>query len=225
MPQNPIQFQHGMSMSEFIAAYGSEAKCAAALQQARWPDGFVCPECGAREHSSFLADGRRDFQCAHCRAQSTRRSGTLFHASRLPLVTWFQALYLVTQNKNCLSALSLKRHLGVSYRTAWRVKHKLLEARPKREDVRPPVGLVVADDAYLVGVHAGKRGRGSENKVPFIAAVELDADGHPPACSLRPHPGRTSTRPRWWRGPARPWTRRCNRSPTVGPVTPPPRQS
>ena len=188
MPQNSIQFQHGMSLSEFIDRYGSEEKCEAALLQARWPDGFVCPECGEREYSCFLADGRRYWQCAHCRVQTTLCSGTLFHATKLPLTTWFQAIYLVTQNKNCISALSLKRHLGVSYRTAWRVKHKLLEAMAEREDTRRLAGVVVADDAYLGGKRSGKPGRGSENKVPFIAAVELDEDGHPQHVCFDPLP-------------------------------------
>jgi hypothetical protein len=82
------------------------------LQRACWPEGFVCPARGARVHSSFLADGRSDVPCAPCRAQTTLRSGTLFHAAILPLTLWFQTIYRVTQNKNGLSALSLKRHLG-----------------------------------------------------------------------------------------------------------------
>jgi len=179
MPQNKIQFQHGMSLSEFIDTYGTEAKCEAALERARWPTGFVCPECGEREHSRFLADARRYRQCARCRAQSTVRSGTLFHASKLPLTKWFQAIYLVTQNKNNISALSLKRHLGVAYATAWRVKHKLLEAMHQRDSNRLLRGVVLADDAVLGGVHGGKPGRGSENKAPFVAAVEFDGEGHP----------------------------------------------
>ena len=81
------------------------------------------------------------------------RSGTLFHASKLPLTKWFQAIYLVTQNKNNTSALSLKRYLGVAYCTAWRVKHKLLEAMARRESKRLLRGVVLADDAVLGGVH------------------------------------------------------------------------
>jgi transposase-like protein len=179
MPQNRIQFQQGMPLSDFISQFGTEKQCEAALERARWPSGFVCPECGQTAHSQFLADGRRYWQCSHCRAQSSVRSGTLFHASRLPLTKWFQAIYLITQNKNNISALSLKRHLGVSYRTAWRVKHKLLEAMHQRESRRTLQGVVFADDAVLGGVHSGKPGRGSENKAPFVAAVELDDDGHP----------------------------------------------
>ena len=107
---------------------------------------------------------------------------------------------MVTQNKNCISALSLKRHLGVSYRTAWRVKHKLLEAMAEREDARPLVGVVVADDAYLGGVHAGKCGRGSENKAPVIAAVERDSDGHPQHVRFGPLPDLKSSSALAWAG-------------------------
>jgi hypothetical protein len=179
MPQNPIQFQPGMSLSTFFERYGTEAQCEQALERARWPGGFVCRECGEHAHSRFVADGRRYRQCARCRAQTTVRSGTLFHASKLPLTKWFLAIYLITQNKNNLSALSLKRHLGVAYATAWRVKHKLLEAMRRREARRVLHGVVFADDAVLGGVRAGKPGRGSPNKVPFVAAVELDEHGYP----------------------------------------------
>jgi len=179
MPQKPIQFQHGMSLSESIAQYGTEARCEQALERARWPDGCVCPQCSAREHACFLADGRQYWQCAKCRAPCTVCSGTLFHATKLPLTKWLQAIYLVTQNKNNLSALSLKRHLGVAYSTAWRAKHKLLEAMRQCEFRRFLVGVVFADDAVLGAVQAGKPGRGSENKAPFMAAVELDDDGFP----------------------------------------------
>jgi len=95
------------------------------------------------------------------------------------LTKWFQAIYLVTQNKSNISALSLKRHLDVCYRTAWRAKHKLLDAMTEREARRLLAGVVLADDAYLGGVRAGKPGRGSENKVPFMAAVELNDEWHP----------------------------------------------
>jgi transposase-like protein len=136
MPQNKIQFQPGMCLSEFVERYGTEAPCEKALEQSRWPDGFVCPEFGGREHPRFVADGRHDWQCSKCRTQRTVCSGTLFHASKLPLTKWFQAFYLVTQNKNNISALSLKRHLCVSSTTAWRVEHKLLESMRRRESRR-----------------------------------------------------------------------------------------
>ncbi|MEA3276808.1 MAG: IS1595 family transposase, partial [Pseudomonadota bacterium] len=203
MPQNKIQFQPGMSLSELIERFGTEALCEAALERARWPSRFVCPQCGESVHCTFLTDGRKYWQCAHCRAQTTVRSGTLFHASKLPLTKWFQAICLVTQNKSNISALSLKRHLGVCYRTAWRIKHKLLEAMAESESRRLLKGVVMADDAYLGGVHAGKPGRGSENKVPFLAAVELNDEGHPQHVRFDPIADLTGASMANWAGPAR----------------------
>jgi hypothetical protein len=94
------------------------------LERARWPNRFVCPKCGTHGHARFLAHGCRYRQCSVCRTRSTERSGTLFHASELPLARWFKAIHLVIQKKNHISARSLKRHLGVAEAAAWRVKHK-----------------------------------------------------------------------------------------------------
>jgi hypothetical protein len=85
MVRNKVQFPHGMSLSEFTDIYGIEAKREAAVKRSRWPAGSVCPVSGECEHSRFLANDRRYRQCARCRTQSTVRSGTLFHARRLPL--------------------------------------------------------------------------------------------------------------------------------------------
>ncbi len=220
MPQNPIQFQHGMSMNEFIAAYGTEAQCAAALQQARWPDGFVCPECGGREHSRFLADGRRYWQCSTCRSQSSVCSGTLFHASKLPLTKWFQAIYLVTQNKSNISALSLKRSLGVCYRTAWRVKHKLLEAMAARESYRLLTGVVPADDAFSAGCTRANRVVARRTKRPSWRRSSSTTTATQGKCA--------STRSTTTRGPpsrpgrSRHFTPRHIWSPMAVPVSTPP---
>jgi len=179
MSQNPIQFQRGMPMAEFQERFGTEEKCEAALEKSRWPDGFVCPICGERTHSHFLVNGQRIWQCTQCRHQTTLRSGTLFHASKLPLTKWFLAIYLISQGKNGHSILSMKRFLGVSYRTAWRVKHKIMKAMKEAD-------LVIADDAYLGGVHHGKRGRGAEGKTQITVAVQCTAKGHPLYVRLDP---------------------------------------
>jgi hypothetical protein len=98
----------------------------------------------------------------------------------LPLTTWFLAIYLISQAKTGLSALALKRQLGVSYPTAWLLHQKINRAMAQREDVHRLRGVVQLDDAYLGGERSGgKAGRGSENKVPFVAAVSLNDKGHP----------------------------------------------
>ena len=105
---------------------------------------------------------------------------TIFEATKLPLTTWFLAMHLLTQAKNNVSALELKRHLGVRYKTAWLLKHKLMQVMSEREASRQLDARVEIDDAYLGGeLPGGKSGRGSENKVSFIAAVETTETGGP----------------------------------------------
>ncbi len=179
MAMNPVQFQAGMSLSELFEQFGTEGQCEKALEVSRWPQGFVCPHCGEAAHSRFNNGSQTCWQCSRCRKQTSLRSGTIFHASNLSLRKWFQALFLISQSKNNISALELKRQIGVSYPSAWRVKHKVMQVMLEREEMRVLAGDIVLDDAYLGGEHKGKAGRGSENKVPFVAAVELNEQGHP----------------------------------------------
>ena len=168
MSMNRVQFQAGLSMAQFQARYGTEASCEQALQQARWPEGFVCPVCKGRRASCFSRRGRSMWQCSECQHQTSLRAGTVFENSKLPLTTWLLALYLLSQHKTNLSALALMRYLGVCYRTAWRLKHKLMQVMSEQEARRRLGGLVQLDDAYLGGEYrGGKPGRGSPNKRPF----------------------------------------------------------
>lgn len=172
---NPVQFQAGLSMVDFLAQYGTEAKCRKALYRARWPKGFRCPACDRRGRTRFRREGQIYYQCRRCRHQTTVLSGTLFEATKLPLRTWFLGLYLLVSTKTNMAALELQRHLGVSYRTAWRLKHKVMQAMAEREQSRQLTGFVQIDDAYLGGErNGGKVGRGSENKQAFLIAVETD---------------------------------------------------
>jgi len=180
MAMNRVQFQRGLSMAEFLEQYGSDDQCEAALIASRWPQGFACPACGGPASCSFRRQGRLYWQCASCRHQCSVISGTIFESTKLALTRWFLAMHLLTQAKNNVAALELMRHLGVSYPTAWLVKHKLMEVMRLREDERQLTGRVEIDDAYLGGERSGgKTGRGSENKVPFIAAVQTTEAGQP----------------------------------------------
>ena len=189
MAMNKVQFQPGLSMADFMARYGSDDSCEAALIESRWPKGFVCPSCGGGHSSSFRREGRLYFQCTGCRHQCSVISGTIFEATKLPLSRWFLAMHLLTQSKNNVAALELMRHLGVCYKTAWLMKHKLMEVMREREDTRQLEGRVEIDDAYLGGERTGgKVGRGSENKVPFVAAVQTTPDGQAQFVCLRQQP-------------------------------------
>jgi len=184
MSINPIQFQRGLSLPDFLSQYGTEAQCEAALEKARWPEGFQCPRCGHDQCAVFRRGHQPLYQCSACRHQTSLRVDTLFQASKLPLTTWFLAIYLITQAKNGVSALELMRSLGISWRAAWRLKHKILRAMQERESGRVLKGRVEVDDAYLGGARSGKRGRGAAGKKPFVIAVET----HPDPEGGLPHP-------------------------------------
>lgn len=172
MPMNRVQFQPGLSLSAFFRRYGTEEQCLEALIQARWPHGFVCPRCAHRQASRFQRGRQWLWQCTRCRTQTSVTAGTPLAVTKLPLRTWWLAIYLVTQAKNGIAALELARQLGVCYRTAWRIKHTLMAVMADREASRQLTGMVQIDDAYLGGERA--RGPGESqwnNKIPFIAAI------------------------------------------------------
>ena len=180
MKTNRIQFQAGLSLNQFLAQYGTESQCEVILEQSRWPDGFRCPRCQGKEHCAYRRGRIKVFQCSACRLQTTLTEGTIFHATKLPLSRWFQAMYFLSQTKNNVSILELKRLVGLSYPAAWRLKHKLMQVMFERESTTRLSGRVEIDDAYLGGeLPGGKAGRGSENKVPFIAAVQTNPQNHP----------------------------------------------
>jgi transposase-like protein len=81
----------------------------------------------------FKVGSHKTFQCQACRHPTSLISGTFFQSTKLPLTVWFLAIYLISQAKTGLSALALKRYLGVSYPTAWLMHHKLMEAMSEHE--------------------------------------------------------------------------------------------
>src|SRR5512132_586657 len=135
MARNKVQYQKGLSEAEFERRYGSEEQCRAAVAKWRWPDGFVCPRCGGRQHS--MIKSRALYQCTACRRQTSLTAGTIFAATQLALRSWFRALYHLTQSKQGISSLELGRRLGVTQTTAWTVKHKLKQGRQRWSIVLP----------------------------------------------------------------------------------------
>ena len=177
---NRIQFQAGMSLNQFLTDYGTESQCEAVLEKFRWPQGFECPKCETREHFFYRRGRVKVFQCRVCRTQTTLTEGTIFHSTKLPLTRWFQVMYFLSQTKNNVSILELRRLAGLSYPAAWRMKHKLMQVMYERETTTRLSGRVEVDDAYLGGENpGGKAGRGSENKIPFIAAVQTNNQNNP----------------------------------------------
>jgi transposase-like protein len=154
MPKNKVQFQEGYSLQDVFKNYGTEDQCANALFQWRWPDGFRCPCCGSASHSVLKT--RKLYQCSVCHHQTSLISGTIFEQTKLPLTIWFLAIHLVTQAKTGLSALALKRQIGVSYNTAWSIKQKIMQVMKERDDRKPLSGTIQLDDVYCTQGHKGR---------------------------------------------------------------------
>ena len=168
----------------FLDRYGTEEQCRDALAKVRWPRGFHCQSCSHRGHRHLKC--RVVYQCNRCKRQVSRISGTLFAETKLPLRTWFLAIYLLTQHKNGISALAVRRQL-VSYTMAWLLKQKLMshgdflwsQAMLERDSDLALGGIVQMDDAYWGGErHGGGTGLGSPGKTPFVAAVQCTPGGY-----------------------------------------------
>jgi transposase-like protein len=183
MARNRIQFQKGLSEVGFATLYGTEDRCRAALAVWRWPNGFVCPACGGTNHC--IVGPRNLYQCNACRRQTSLTAGTVFASTKVPLTTWFRAMYLITQTKQGISSIELGRRLGTTQTTAWKIKTKLAEVMRIAGEKDKLDGRIEMDDAYLGGERGGgKSGRGSPGKKPIVVAVQTDEKGRPSRIKL-----------------------------------------
>src|ERR1700757_3479084 len=140
MARNKVQFQKGLSEAQFAVLYGTEDQCREAVMRWRWPSGFVCPVC-AGEHHSFVKT-RALYQCTACRRQTSVIAGTIFAATKVPLCTWFRAMYHLTQSKGGISSIELGRRLGVTQTTAWKIKQKHMKAMMERDATKRRTGRI-----------------------------------------------------------------------------------
>ena len=144
------------TLRQFQSNFATEEACERYLAACRWPEGFVCPQCGDRRAYDLV--NQRRWQCAGCRHQVSLTAGTVLHRTKIPLTHWFWAAYLMTTDKRGVSALLVQRQLGLScYETAWMLLHKLRRAMVNvaRE---PLYGEVEVDETWVGGEQAGLRG-------------------------------------------------------------------
>lgn len=167
--------EYPANLVEFIDWFPSDETCLEYLEAVRWPEGFVCPRCEGKQF--WVVDARGLKECVACHHQTSATAGTIFAGTRKSLRLWFLTMWLVTSEKNGISAMGLQRELGFSrYDTAWTWLHKLRRAmvRPDRDRLS---GLVEVDETYVGGDAHGPRGRGAEKKSIVVIAVEEQSDG------------------------------------------------
>ena len=172
LPTPTAGIDYPRNLEEFDHWFADETACRNYIFRIRWPQGYLCFRCGSQAPPWVTSRGY--LHCRDCQGEISITAGTVFERTRKPLRVWFQALWLVTSQKHGASALGLQRVLGLgSYQTAWTWLHKWRRAmvRPDRERLH---GTVEVDETYVGGVATGgKRGRGAENKVIVVIAVEV----------------------------------------------------
>ncbi len=170
MTTRPRQQVNLMTLME---EFDSDTACRVALEQLRWPKGVRCLRCESEK--VYRATPRNQFDCALCGYQFSVTAGTIFHDSHLPLRKWFAATYLICESKKGISSNQLKRTLGVSYKTAWYLSHRIRAAM--KDEIAPLLeGIVEVDETYVGGKVRG-RGRGyRDNKTMVLGAIARGGD-------------------------------------------------
>jgi len=140
-----------MNLMKLIVKFDTDEKCRMALEKLRWPEGVRCIRCGSEKISRNYK--RNQFECTPCGYHFSVTAGTIFHDSHLPLRKWFIATYLICESKKGVSALQLKRVLGVAYKTAWYLCHRIREAVKDADTTMLGLasGFVECDEAYIGG--------------------------------------------------------------------------
>ena len=182
---------NGLGLGVYDERFQNPLAAADYLESIRWPNGPVCPHCGEDERKPYRlkSETRKLWKCARCRKQYTVTVGTIFEGSHIPLHKWLLAFYLLCSSKTGMSAHQLHRMLGLTYKTAWFMAHRIRYAMEQPPFSRPLSGVVEADETYVGGkVRRSNRkpnkpldpmkpdermqtGRGAD-KVPVLVLVE-----------------------------------------------------
>lgn len=177
-----MQHKKELSLREYMNRFSSEDACISYLIGKKWPNGFVCPKCGAKE--AYYIKTRKKYQCKQCRCQTTVTAHTIMHRSHLPLVLWFMAFYFVACDKRGISAVALSGKLDVCYETAWYMLMRIRKAMDAREHQYILAGQLEMDDSYFGAKVKGKEGRGAGNQSVMVA-VSKKTDGTPGFLKMR----------------------------------------
>ena len=175
-----------MNLLKIAQTFATEDQALDYLVSSRWPDGVRCLAC---EHGKvYRIDSRgktgkpfRLYECADCGLHFSATTGTLFHDSHLPLQKWFAAMALMTEAKKGISANQVSRHIGVSYKTAWYLCHRIRKAMEELNAA--PLGgqgkVVEIDEAFIGGKsHRKGIGAGKGSKISVLCMAERNGRVH-----------------------------------------------
>jgi transposase-like protein len=203
----------GINLIAIHKTFGTTKACLNYLEAARWPEGVRCLVCGGANISKFVTNetvreecddqgnvikesrvpARHLYQCNEptCRFQFSATSGTIFDKSHLPLPVWFQAVALIINAKKGISAKQMQRDLGVNYRTAWFLNHRIREAMQSDEGLFS--GTVEVDATYHGGKFDARRKRARYQKQAVAGVLQRGSDGQP--SKVKAFPVQIETKP------------------------------
>lgn len=144
------------NLIQMMEKFNSEDRCREYIESLRWPNGICCTRCGSLSVSRILK--RHQYDCNDCRYQFSPMAGTVFHDTHLPLTKWFLAAYMMCESKKGLSANQISRTLGIGYKAAWYLCHRIREAM-KCDNSEKLDGVVEADETFSGGRYDKRRKR------------------------------------------------------------------
>ncbi len=180
-----------MSLAEVASKFSDEAAAWEYVESLRWNGKPQCPRCGSHAVTYLTPpsdDGvritrtgqksyRRLWKCRTCRRQFSVLIGTIFEGTKIPMSKWLMAIYLMSAGKNGVAALELQRLLGITYKSAWFMVHRIRTALANVGNGGKLVGTIIADEAWIGGApknrHASKRTGGKQGRTDKTTVFSL----------------------------------------------------
>ena len=160
---------------QFLSEYPTDEACLDRIMSMKYGQSPTCPACN-RETKFHRITKRRAYVCQFCGHHVYPCVGTPFEKSRTSLQKWFYAMYLFTATRHGVAAKELERQLGVTYKTAWRIGHKLRKLMAQANGDGPLGGHVEMDETLVGGKRHGKRGRAADGKTTVFGMVQRNGD-------------------------------------------------
>jgi transposase-like protein len=174
-------FKQFDSLLELVAAIPDEQTAIDHFRAIRWKNGDYCPHCGSTKVYHF--SDKRTHKCGDCRQRFSIKVGTIFEDTKIPLRTWFMAIWLITSHKKGIASAQLARDIKVTQKTAWFMLHRLRHAAMTKSFNRQLSGTVEADETFVGGKernkHASQRkheGRGGVGKATVMGLKERNGE-------------------------------------------------
>ncbi len=162
------------SVRDFFKRFPNDEACLEHVMRLRYGMRHECRACGKVSTFHRMTD-RRAWACAACGDHVYPTAGTIFEDTRTPLQMWFYAIFLFVTTRHGVSGKELQRQLGVTYKTAWRIGHKIRDLMERTDMSGMLTGHVELDEAYVGGRRSGgKRGRGAEGKTIVMGLKQRD---------------------------------------------------